>query len=150
MIDRDHEQAIRHVLELAQGELNMDVALLGEVVDGREVVRFTAGDAASFGVRTGASTPVEETYCHRILEGRLPNAVADARTDVTVRDLRVTKLAGVGSYIGVPLTARDARLYILCCLAHEARPELGEADVRFLRGLAETVIDQLDHADDPA
>jgi hypothetical protein len=26
---------------------------------------------------------------------------------------------------------------VLCCLAREARPDLSDADVRFLRGLAE-------------
>ncbi len=35
---------------------------------------------------------------------------------------------------------RDARLYMLCCLAHESRPALGEADLRFMRGVAETVL----------
>jgi hypothetical protein len=28
---------------------------------------------------------------------------------------------------------------VLCCLAGEARPDLGEADVRFLQGVAESL-----------
>ena len=43
------------------------------------------------------------------------------------------------AYIGVPFTTADARAYVLCCLAREARPDLGEADVRFLQGLAESL-----------
>jgi len=43
---------IAAALELAQAETGMDVAVLGEVCDGREVVRFVARDG-SFG-RTGA------------------------------------------------------------------------------------------------
>ena len=38
-----------------------------------------------------------------------------------------------------PLTGADAQLYVLCCLAREARPDLGEADVRFLTGLTESL-----------
>jgi len=35
----------------------------------------------------------------------------------------------------VPLKGAAARRYVLCCLAGEARPDLTDADVRFLRGL---------------
>ena len=65
-------------------------------------------------------------------------------SDERVRDLEVARAAGIGAYIGVPLTTLDARLYILCCLAHERRPALGEQDVLFLRGLGETIIRALD------
>ena len=131
-------------LELARAETAMDVAVLGEVHDGREVVRLLAGEGESFGLAVGASLPVEETYCQRLLEGKLGNAVRDARSDERVCDLEITCAAGIGAYIGVPLTALDARLYILCCLAHEQRPALGERDVVFLRGLGETIIRELD------
>ena len=122
----------------------MDVAVLGEIHGGREVVRLLAGDAESFGLAAGGSLPVEETYCQRLLEGRLGNVVPDASSDEFVRDLELTRAARIGAYIGVPLTTLDARLYILCCLAHEQRPALGERDVVFLRGLAETIIRELD------
>jgi GAF domain-containing protein len=137
---------IASTLELARAETSMDVAVLGEIHDGREVVRRLAGDAESFGLAVGASLPVEETYCQRLLEGRLGNVVADASSEVLVRDLELTRAARIGSYIGVPLTALDARLYILCCLAHEERPALCERDVLFLRGLAETIVRELDAA----
>ena len=113
----------------------MDVAVLGEIRDGREVVRLVAGEAESFGLAVGASARVEETFCQRLPEGRLGNPVRDAISDERVRDLEVARAAGIGAYIGVPLTTLDARVYILCCLAHERRPALGEQDVLFLRGL---------------
>jgi GAF domain-containing protein len=53
-------------------------------------------------------------------------------------------MARIGAYIGVPLSGNDARLYVLCCLAHESRPALGEADLRFLRGVGETVLASLE------
>ena len=66
-------------LKLAQTDTQMDVAVLGEVCDGREVVRFVAGDGDSFGLSPGASMPIEDTYCHRLLTGRLSNVVPDAQ-----------------------------------------------------------------------
>jgi len=128
---------------LAQAETEMDVAVLGQVRDGREVVRFVAGDG-SFGLAPGASMPIEDTYCHRLLTGRLSNLVPDAQADAQLRDLQITRAARIGAYIGVPLTTLDARLYVLCCLAHEQRPQLGERDVRFLRGLADAIAAELE------
>ena len=139
-------EVVVSTLELARAEMSMDVAVLGEIHDGREVVRLVAGAAESFGLTIGASVPVEKTFCHRLLEGRLGNVVRDAISDERVRDLEVARGAGIGAYIGVPLTTLDARLYILCCLAHERRPALGERDVLLLRGLGETIIRELDSA----
>jgi GAF domain-containing protein len=122
-------EVVVSTLELARAEISMDVAILGEINDGREVVRLVAGQAESFGLAVGASAPVEETFCQRLLEGRLSYVVRDAISDERVRDLEVARVAGIGAYIGVPLTTLDARLYILCCLAHERRPALGKRDV---------------------
>jgi GAF domain-containing protein len=139
-------EVVVSALELARAETSMDVAVLGEIADGHEVVRVLAGKAESFGLAVGGSLPVEQTFCQRLLEGRLGNVVRDAVNDERVRDLEVTSAAGIGAYLGVPLTTLDARLYILCCLAHEQRPALCERDVLFLRGLGETIVRELDAA----
>jgi len=138
------EDPITGALRLAQIETEMDVAVLGEICDGREVVRYLVGDGASFGLAPGASMPIEDTYCHRLLTGRLSNAVPDARSNEQVKDLELTRAARVGAYIGVPLTGLDAHLYLLCCLAHEQRPQLGQRDVRFLRDLGQVVLAALE------
>ena len=138
------DDPITATLELARAETTMDLAVLGEVRDGREVVRCLAGDSESFGLRLGASMPIEDTYCARLLEGRLSNIVTNAGANQLVRDLELTRDARVGAYIGVPLTGLDARLYVLCCLAHEQRPSLCERDVLLLRDLSETIIAALD------
>jgi hypothetical protein len=135
---------ITRLLELAHTETQMDVAILGEICDGREIVRHLAGDGGSFGLSAGASMPIEDTYCHRLLTGRLTNVVADAQANEQVRDLEITREARVGAYVGVPLTGRDARLYVLCCLAHEQNSRLGGRDVRFLRDLGRAVLAALE------
>jgi GAF domain-containing protein len=129
----------------------MDVAVLGEICDGREVVRSVAGDR-SFDLAPGVSMPIEDTYCHGLLTGRLSNVVPDAHADDQLRYLQITRAGRIGAYIGVPLTTLDARLYVLCCLAREQRPQLGERDVLFLRSLGEAIVAELDkrrtqHAD---
>jgi hypothetical protein len=53
--------------------------------------------------------------------------------------MAVVKDGTVRAYIGVPFQTEDARAYVLCCLAREARPDLGASDVRFLQGVAESL-----------
>jgi GAF domain-containing protein len=142
----ERRKVIVSVLELARTETAMDVAVLGEIRHGRETARLLAGDAQSFGLELGWSMAVEESYCQRLLEGRLSNIVPDTRANEHVRDLAVTRAAGIGAYIGVPLSTLNARLYILCCLAHEQRPSLSRRDVVLLRGLGETIAAELDAA----
>jgi hypothetical protein len=86
-------EVVVSTLELARAETSMDVAVLGEIDDGREVVRLVAGDGGSIGLTVDASLPVEETYCQRLLEGRLGNVVRDARGEPLVRDLQLTRTA---------------------------------------------------------
>ncbi len=135
----DTSDPLSAALALARDETAMDVAVLGEIRDGREIVHSLAGDATSFGLKVGASLAAKDTFCERLLEGRIPNVVRDAQADQRVKDLRLAREARIGAYIGVPISTRDARLYILCCLAHEQRPRLCERDVLFMRGVAATI-----------
>ena len=140
---RRSAQTVRHSLAIAARELGMDAAVLGEVLSGEEVVRWAAGSTDGFGLAEGVRAPLEETYCRHLLEGRLDAAVPDARSHPLVGRLATTETMRIGAYIGVSLTTDDARLYVLCCLSHERQPALGEREVAFLRGLAESIRHQL-------
>jgi GAF domain-containing protein len=138
--------AVERVLAVARRELKMDVALLSEVRDGREVVLWAVGNGRLPEFVAGASGPLRDTICQQLLDGRIDSIVHDARSDPRVRDLPVVRGTGAGAYVGVPLTGSAARRYVLCCLSREARPDLSETDVRFLRGLVESVRPAVDRA----
>lgn len=53
--------------------LGMDVAYATEFVDDHQVFRVLRGDGASFGVHEGLAMPLQQTYCQRVLDGRLPS-----------------------------------------------------------------------------
>ena len=137
--DAEPRGTVERVLAVARRELKMDTALLSEVRDGREIVLWATGNGRTPAFVPGASAPLRDTICQRLLDGTIENIVHDAAADPRVRDLPVVRATGVGAYIGVPLTGAAARRYVLCCLAGEARPDLSERDVRFLRGLVESV-----------
>jgi GAF domain-containing protein len=131
--------AVERVLARARRELRMDTALVSEVVEGREVVLAAVGNGRIPGFVSGAAAPLDDTICKQLLDGTIGNIVRDTAGDARTRDLPVVTLTGLAAYIGVPLTGAAARLYVLCCLAGEARPDLADADVRFLHGLVATL-----------
>jgi GAF domain-containing protein len=138
--------AVERVLAVARRELRMDVALLSEVRDGREIVLWAVGNGRLPQVVAGVSAPLRETVCQRLLDGTIDSIVHDARVDARVSDLPAVRAAGLGAYIGVPLTGSAARRYVLCCITRDARPDLSDTDVRFLRGLVESVRPAVDRA----
>jgi GAF domain-containing protein len=135
---------IGRALRMAREQIGIDAALLTEVRDDQEVVRHVVQDGAFPDLAAGLAAPLQDTICRRLLEGRIPNLVADVGADPELRDLPAVAEYGVGAYLGVHLTAADARLYLLCCLAREVRPDLGDDDVRALRLVARRLRGTLD------
>lgn len=126
------DEQVQTKLEMAMRELSADTALLTEVRGGREHIRWQAGA----GPYQGRAVPLSDTICDRLLNGQIGSVVPDVGAEPSLRGVQA---GDVRAYIGVPFTTADARAYVLCCLAHEARPDLGEADVRFLQGLVESL-----------
>jgi GAF domain-containing protein len=130
--------AVREVLE-------MDVAFVSEFAGDRLVFRALEGDADSFGWREGEGFPIDDSYCKRVLDGRISNAVPDARVEDATRDLRVTSEADIGSYVAVPLVLSDGRAYgTLCCVSHTPDPWLRERDLGLMERVARQLIEQLE------
>jgi GAF domain-containing protein len=139
MTGGDPDRGIHRTLELARLELGADTAFISEVAAGRETIRWAVGNGAIPGFAPGASLPLEDTICRHLLAGRIAALVPDLEQDPVLRELPLPRVAGIRAYLGVALTGADARQYVLCCLAREARPDLGDADVRFLQGLTESL-----------
>jgi EAL domain-containing protein (putative c-di-GMP-specific phosphodiesterase class I) len=130
---------MERVLGLARKHLGMDGAFVAEFTDGKQVYRALDGDAAGFGFALGDGPPLEQTYCRLMTAGEIPNAVADARGHATVGALAITREAGIGSYVGVPIRLADGTLYgSLCCLSHDSAP-VDDRDAKFLFLLADLV-----------
>lgn len=135
------------VVQLARQQLGMDVAFLSEWRDGRQIFRSLDGSAASFGLRHNEGSLLSESYCQRVVDGRMPNAVADVRAEPAVRDLPVTTRRRIGAYVGVPVVLSDGSQYgMLCGMSHETEPTLNQRDVRFLSVLASLVADEVEAA----
>ena len=144
-------ETIERVLAAAKKTLGMDVAFVSEFSEERMVFRTLVGDGESFGWREGESIPLDDTFCRLLTEGRLPNAIPNAKSDERVKWLDVTGEADIGSYVGVSIRFSDGRLYgTLCCLSHSPDPSLKERDAQFTSVLARIVADQLEREEQEA
>ena len=123
----------------------MDVAFVSEFAAYELVFRKLEGDAESFGWREGQGFPLDESYCKRVLDGRVPRGVPDARHEEATRDLRVTSEADMGSYCAVALVLSDGRLYgTLCCVSHEPDPWLRGRDLGLMGRTARRLVEDLE------
>lgn len=139
------DPSLEAAIDAARELLGMEVAYATEFVDGRQVFRALRGDGASFGVHEGVELPLEQTYCQRVLAGRLPNLIADVRGEQRAASLAVTAAGDVGAFVSVPLRFSDGRFYgTLCAASHDAKPSLGFRDLQFLHVLARLIADQLE------
>jgi putative nucleotidyltransferase with HDIG domain len=143
-LERAHE-SVEGILQVAREELGMDLTYLAEFRQGRQVFQSIAGEGPSFGVDEGGSIELDQTYCQRMVDGRLPNIVRDVRAEAGVKDLAVTRDADLGAYIGVPVVLSNGNVYgSLCGLNHESKDSLDAQDVRFLQVLSRIIADQLE------
>jgi GAF domain-containing protein len=136
----DPDRRLDALLRLTRELLDADAAILSEIREGREVVKRAAGEWPPLVTLEGAWLPLADTFCQRLLEGRIGSVIRDAQADETLRELGAAKELGIRSWIGVPIHPSDVELYMLCCLAREARPSMGAREVRLLRGLAESAL----------
>jgi HD-GYP domain-containing protein (c-di-GMP phosphodiesterase class II) len=123
----------------------MDVAFVSEVSEGQIAFRSLEGDAHSFRFREGVGSPLVTAFCRRVIEGRVPHVVPDVGEDAEVRDLEMTRVSNIGSYVGVPLQFSDGRLFgTVCCMSHSPHPELRERDAGFMGVIARLIAEHIE------
>jgi EAL domain-containing protein (putative c-di-GMP-specific phosphodiesterase class I) len=133
------------VLHAVRTHLGMDVCFVSEFVAGRRVFRHVDTSAAEGPVQVGASSPLDEGYCQRVVDGRLPELIPDTSSNPVAMALPVTTALPVGAHLSVPIRLRDGRVYgTFCCFSFAANPSLGERDLHVMRAFAELAAHQID------
>jgi GAF domain-containing protein len=139
------QSTIAGLLRAARGQLGLEVALLAELTGEAQVYRAVDGDGASFGLLVDHAIALEESYCHHVVNGRLPNVMRDVRSHPIAGDMAITASTAVGAYVSVPIHLSDGRLWgTLCAGSHGEAPWLRERDVEFLHVLARLIGDELE------
>jgi GAF domain-containing protein len=142
----DSAKTLTELLRNVRCLLQMDIAFVSEFVKGRRLFKYVdaAAESASL-VEAGQSHPLEETYCKRIVDGRLPHAIQDSALLPEADQLEATRTLRIAAYLSAPVVLRSGEIYgTLCCISHRPRTSLGPLEVDALRSVAALVARRLD------
>ena len=90
----------------------------------RSATGASTSAGAGRGQYAGRSVPLSRDDLRAAAER--PDRVRSSSDVRSEPALHGVQAGDVRAYIGVPFTTADARAYVLCCLAHEVRPDLGD------------------------
>lgn len=130
-------EILPRLLRAAREHLGLEVAFIAEFTDTLRVFRYV-DDATGVIIRPGDGDPLEDSYCQRIVDGRLPELLTDAGEDPVACGLPITSELPVGAHVSVPLRLPDGRLYgTFCCFSRTPDETLTARDVTVLRLFAD-------------
>ena len=140
------DETIGDVLATLRRKLGLDVVFVSEFVDGRRVFRFVDHSGPETVIRPGESNPLEETFCLRVVDGRLPGLVHDVGALPADTDLPKTPVR-VGAHLSTPILLKNGATYgTLCCFSAKANPDLRDADLETLQLCAKLVARKIEIA----
>lgn len=139
------DEILHDALRAIRLHLRMDVAFVSEFANGRRIFRQIDTHLDSPPISVGGSDPVDESYCQRVVDGRLPQLIHDARLLPAALELPVTLALPVGAHMSVPIRLRDGRLFgTFCCFSFTADPTLQDRDLVMMRVFAEFAGQQIE------
>jgi EAL domain-containing protein (putative c-di-GMP-specific phosphodiesterase class I) len=132
-----YADAVHQLLAVVRTQLGMQVAWVSEFVGTDQVLRFVDAEPGADAPEEGTCLPLGGSFCARVLDGRFPGFIPDARARPETALLDVTAALHIGCYVGVPLVAPNgAATGMLCAISDTAAPTLSERDLASLRLLA--------------
>jgi EAL domain-containing protein (putative c-di-GMP-specific phosphodiesterase class I) len=144
-LEQSGRMLIDDILEAAREYLDTDVAFVAEFSGGEQVFRHVAGDAALFRLSSELRAPLGWMYCKAMTDGVLSEAIPDTAADPIASTMDVTFEANIGSYVGVPVSLPDGRIWgSMACVSRRPDHSVGKRDVRFMRMLARIYAEQLE------
>ena len=123
----------------------MEIAFVSQFDEGYRIFRYVSGTAGPICLIAGAGDPLEESYCARVADGRVPNLIHDAQTEPSVADLAATHALQIGAHVSVPIVMSGGRIYgTFCCFSRSADDSLTDRDIDMLRMMAALVAGELE------
>lgn len=136
---------IERILKTIRVHLGMDVAFVSHIVGNSRLFRYVEGASTLIDLKVGDGGPLDESYCQRVIDGRLPELMPDTSAVSEALTLAATRAIPVGAHMSVPLRFSDGSIYgTFCCFSHDPRPELNIRDLDVMRAFAEITAQQIE------
>lgn len=143
--DHGRDQPVSELLQRVREGLGMDIVFISQFAGNERVIRHlaAAGNDSDFAV--GERDPLEETFCHEVVQGRQPPM---SRTPPAGPAPRADAHRRVGAYITVPISAPGGAVFgTLCCISHAPQPRLGErSELEAMQSVAQLLSSVLERA----
>ena len=144
----DHliDGSVSEVLKLLRERMNMDVVFVSEFVGGDRVFRCVDQEPGQHVIQPGGADPLEESWCQRVVDGRLPEMTRDG--PAAVREGRAPQMRfPIGTYLGTSIVLGSGEVYgTLCCFSFGDNPTVTAKDVKKLRYTAELTAQKIDRS----
>ena len=142
------DSAVSEILQLLRQRLAMDVVFISEFVDGQRVFRYvdSPGNKSKNKplIPVGHSDPLEQTWCQRVVDGRLPQFITDSNKLPDRARLPAVPFP-IGTYLSTPIILNDGRVYgTLCCFSFSPNEHIQERDLKNLQSVATLVATKID------
>ena len=142
------DSAVTEILQLLRQRLAMDVVFISEFVDGQRVFRYvdSPGNKSKNKplIPVGHSDPLEQTWCQRVVDGRLPQFITDSNKLPDRARLPAVPFP-IGTYLSTPIILNDGRVYgTLCCFSFSPNEHIQERDLKNLQSVATLVATKID------
>lgn len=136
------ESVLQDALRATRAHFGMDVAFLSKFDQGHRVFEAVDPPDNYASLKVGGSDPLEDSFCQRVVDGRLPESMPDAFLNPEAKSLPVTQALPVRAHLSVPLRRKDGSVFgTLCCFSHSADLSLNQRDADILRLMGKLFID---------
>ena len=126
------DPGVTGILRLVREHLAMDVVFIAQYVGQLNIFKRVEA-APDHMALEGMSQPRAESFCQRVLDGRLPAVMPDVPALRGTHDVPEAPLP-IGAYMAAAVQLQDGTIYgTLCCFSLTAQPELGARDYKRLQ-----------------
>ncbi|MCY1210258.1 EAL domain protein [compost metagenome] len=126
--------ALRSVRNL----LGMQVAFLSEFRRDRRVFAYVDSDEDFSPINIGESDPLDESYCQRVVDGRLPELIRDARKIPEALAIKATADLPIGAHLSIPVRFSNGQVFgTFCCFSTKPDETLNQRDMATMRLFAD-------------
>ncbi|WP_397505586.1 EAL domain-containing protein [Qipengyuania sp. R86523] len=139
--------SVERILQTVRSHLGAEIAFVGRYIEGgRRELMYVDSDI-DLPVGAGFSEPIEESFCHHILEGRLPELIHDAADYPLAQTLPITKILPIGCHFNVPLRLANGDVFgSFCCVSRTVDRSVSQRDMKVLRAFANLAAEHIEES----
>jgi hypothetical protein len=150
LLTATHDQAdplvhpkVGEALGILREKMNMDVVFVSQFHQGKRTFRVVETGRHNTRVVAGQSDPLEESWCHHVVSGRVPELIKDAAPLVAEGKLPEPGME-IGTHLSTPVVLENGTVFgTLCCFSHDVKDGVSAMDLRRLQVTAKVLSDEL-------